>query len=89
MLQAREKSTESIEYLEKAMSVYKMQGPESRTGPQLIGEDWLQGSRDKLEANLTQTYFYCAQVYSKANQAEKGIEYSCKTMQRQLETNTH
>lgn len=28
-------------------------------------------------------------MYSKVNQAEKGIEYSCKTMQRQLETNTH
>lgn len=28
-------------------------------------------------------------MYSQCNQADKGIEYSCKTMQRQLATNTH
>ena len=28
-------------------------------------------------------------MYGKTGQVNEGIEYSCKTMQRQLETNTH
>ena len=51
-------------------------------GPAIVNEDWLKGTRSNLEANLTQTYFYYAQVYSQQQQADKGIEYSCKTMQR-------
>jgi len=58
-------------------------------GPAIVNEDWLKGTRSNLEANLTQTYFYYAQVYSQQQQADKGIEYSCKTMQRQLDTGTH
>lgn len=39
-----------------------------------------------LEQNLTQTYFYLAQVYQQDNQVEKGIEYCCLTMQRQVQS---
>ena len=40
----------------------------------------------KIERALTQTYFYEAQVFSKANNVEKGIEFSAKTLERQLKS---
>lgn len=85
VLQGREKSTEALAYLLKAEEFYNLVEQEAA----VIDEDWLKGDRSTLDANLTQTYFYFAQVYAKINEAEKGIYYSCKTMQRQLATNTH
>ena len=50
----------------------------------------IQGNTDLelLERNLTQTYFYFAQVYSKSGNVVEGINFCGKTMQRQVATNT-
>lgn len=37
-----------------------------------------------LETNLTQTYFYSAQVYQQSGDVENGIKYCCLTIQRQV-----
>lgn len=89
--QGREKSEEALDFLQQAHAYYKLENPnvDNAQGPELISEKWLKGKRTSLEANLTQTYFYYAQVYSKLGRADEGIEYSCKTMQRQLTTKTH
>jgi hypothetical protein len=42
-------------------------------GPEILVEEWLKGERKNLESNLTQTYFYYAQVYSLLRQVDKGI----------------
>jgi hypothetical protein len=39
-----------------------------------------------LEKKLTSSYFYKAQVFAKIGDIEKGIQYSAKTLQRQLKT---
>jgi tetratricopeptide (TPR) repeat protein len=82
--QGREKSEEALDFLQQAHAYYKLENPnvDNAQGPELISEKWLKGKRTSLEANLTQTYFYYAQVYSKLGRADEGIEYSCKTMQR-------
>jgi hypothetical protein len=39
-----------------------------------------------LETNLTQTYFYSAQVYQQSGDVERGIQYCCLTIQRQIQS---
>jgi hypothetical protein len=42
-----------------------------------------------MERKLTSSYFYKAQIFSKIGDIEKGIQYSAKTLQRQLKTNEY
>lgn len=91
--QGRERSEEALDFLQQSHAYYKLENPsvDKAAGPELVGvgEAWLKGNRKSLEANLTQVYFYYAQVYSKLGNADEGISYSCKTMQRQLSTKTY
>ena len=82
VLQGKDKTEKALEHLKKAEAYYKAEAPQDAMEPDLIAEDWLRGTREKLEANLTQTYFYYAQVYSKIGRGDEGIEFSAKTMQR-------
>lgn len=42
-----------------------------------------------MEAGLTQTYFFMAQVYQQAGEVEKGIKYCTQTMKRQITNRTY
>ena len=77
----------SLSYLTKAEEAYSLQDKGDSLPKEI--EQWQRGNRSTLEQNLTQTYFYFAQVYSKNGNTHLGIDYSCRTMQRQLSTNTH